>query len=638
MSTTQPTARGAGAAGSAGRAAAIAAALQRWFGFDALRPMQREAIDCALDRRDALVVMPTGGGKSLCYQLPALVQDRLVVVVSPLIALMQDQVAGLRLLGVPAAAVHANLSAKERDEMRAMADDGSLRLLFVSPERLFFDGFANWLQARDVAAFAIDEAHCISQWGHDFRPEYRRLAELRERFPDVPFQAFTATATPRVREDIVAQLRLREPAVLVGTFDRPELTYRVLPRQDLEGQVTAAIRRHPDAASIVYCISRKDTESLADALRQRGIEARAYHAGLAAGERSKLSGDFRAERLHVIVATVAFGMGIDRSDVRLVVHAGMPKSLEAYQQETGRAGRDGLPAECLLLYSAGDAAKWRSLMERSAAEGEGDADALRAQLALLADMQRFAGGVLCRHKLIRAYFGQEYDEPNCGACDVCLDELEEVPDSQILAQKILSAVVRTGQRFGSSHVIDVLRGSRGERVLQRGHDQLPTFGVCKGMPAGLLGNYVDQLVDAGLLVRSDGEYPTLSLGPDAMAVLRGTTKAVLRMPKQALAARGKRKRDDSGRGRRSTEATDLSAGQQGLFDALRALRRELARELGVPPYVVFHDSTLADMAQAAPRDAAELAQVRGVGATKVAKFGERFLATIRAHGGAAADE
>ena len=618
------------------RDATIAAALQRWFGFAALRPMQREAIDCALERRDALVVMPTGGGKSLCYQLPALVQDRLVVVVSPLIALMQDQVDGLRLLGVPAAAVHGNLSASAREELRAMSADGSLRLLFVAPERLFLDGFVKWLEARDVAAFAIDEAHCISQWGHDFRPEYRRLAELRERFPDVPFQAFTATATPRVREDIVAQLRLREPAVLVGTFDRPELTYRVLPRQDLEGQVAAAIRRHPDAASIVYCISRKDTEALAAALRQRGIDARAYHAGLAAEERTQLSSDFRSERLHVIVATVAFGMGIDRSDVRLVVHAGMPKSLEAYQQETGRAGRDGMPAECLLLYSAGDAAKWRSLMERSAAEGEGDADALRAQLALLADMQRFAGGVRCRHKAISEYFGQAYDEPNCGACDVCLEELEEVPDSQVLAQKILSAVVRTGQRFGSSHVIDVLRGSRGERVLQRGHDQLPTFGACQGLPAGLLGNYVDQLVDSGILVRSDGEYPTLSLGPDAMAILRGDLKAVLRMPKQALASRGKRRRDDSGRGRRSVEASDLSAQQQALFDALRALRRELARELGVPPYLVFHDSTLADMAQAAPSSAEELARVKGVGANKVAKFGERFLQAIRAHGGDAA--
>jgi len=637
VSTSAANATNAGSPPPAGRAAAIAAALQRWFGFDALRPMQREAIDCALDRRDALVVMPTGGGKSLCYQLPALVQDRLVVVVSPLIALMQDQVDGLRLLGVPAAAVHANLSAKARDELRTMSADGSLRLLFVSPERLFLDGFVRWLEARDVAAFAIDEAHCISQWGHDFRPEYRRLAELRERFPDVPFQAFTATATPRVREDIVAQLRLREPRVLVGTFDRPELTYRVLPRQDLETQVTEAIRRHPDAASIVYCISRKDTEAMASALQQRGIEARPYHAGLSAGERTRLSSDFRAERLHVITATVAFGMGIDRSDVRLVVHAGMPKSLEAYQQETGRAGRDGLPAECLLLYSAGDAAKWRSLMERSAEEGDGDAASLQAQLALLQDMQRFAGGVRCRHKAISEYFGQVYDEPNCGACDVCLDELVEVDDGHVLAQKILSAVVRTGQRFGSSHVIDVLRGSRGERVLQRGHDQLPTFGVCKGMPAGLLGNYIDQLVDAGLLVRSEGEYPTLSLGAEAMAVLKSQQRAVLRMPKQALAARGKRKRDDSGKGRASVEVADLSAKQQALFDALRALRREVARELGVPPYVVFHDSTLADMAQAAPRTPGELAQVRGVGARKVATFGERFLAAIRAHSGLEAE-
>lgn len=617
------------------RDAAIRSVLQKWFGFDALRPMQREAIDCALDGRDALVVMPTGGGKSLCYQLPALVQDRLVVVVSPLIALMQDQVDGLRLLGVPAAAVHGNLTAKGRAELRELADSGTLRLLFVAPERLFFDGFANWLAARDVAAFAIDEAHCISQWGHDFRPEYRRLAELRERFPAVPFQAFTATATPRVREDIVTQLRLREPRVLVGTFDRPELTYRVLPRQDLETQVTEAIRRHPDAASIVYCISRKDTEAMASALQQRGIEARPYHAGLSAGERTRLSSDFRAERLHVITATVAFGMGIDRSDVRLVVHAGMPKSLEAYQQETGRAGRDGLPAECLLLYSAGDAAKWRSLMERSAEDGDGDAASLQAQLALLQDMQRFAGGVRCRHKAISEYFGQAYDEPNCGACDVCLDELVEVDDGHVLAQKILSAVVRTGQRFGSSHVIDVLRGSRGERVLQRGHDQLPTFGVCKGLPAGLLGNYIDQLVDAGLLVRSGGEYPTLSLGAEAMAVLRSQQKAVLRMPKQSLAARGKRKRDDSGRGKASVEVADLAPGEQALFDALRALRREVARELAVPPYVVFHDSTLADMAQRRPRTTTELTAVRGVGARKAATFGERFLALIASHGAAA---
>ncbi len=614
------------------RDAAITAALQRWFGFALLRERQREAIDAALDGRDALVVLPTGGGKSLCYQLPPLLLDRLVVVVSPLIALMQDQVDGLRLLGVPAAAVHGNLAADARSELRRMAADRSLRLLFVAPERLFQEAFLRWLRGQNVAAFAIDEAHCISQWGHDFRPEYRRLAELREQFPGVPFQAFTATATPRVRADIAEQLRLADPVVCVGTFDRPELTYRVLPRQDLEAQVGQAIRRHPDAAAIVYCIARKDTEALASALQQQGIDARAYHAGLPAGERTQLSADFRAERVNVVVATVAFGMGIDRSDVRLVVHAGMPKSLEAYQQETGRAGRDGMPAECLLLYSAADAAKWRSVMERSSAESGGDPAALEAQLGLLAQMQRFAGRARCRHRAISEYFGQAYEAGNCGACDVCLDELEPVPDGPVLAQKILSAVARTGQRYGAGYVIDVLRGSRSERVLQRGHDRLPTFGVCKGLPAGRLGNFVDQLIDAELLVRSDGEYPTLALGPDAPRVLRGEVEAELRMPKQALTARGRRRREDA---RRSVAAAaddvpELSPTEQALFDTLRALRRTIAGELGVPPFVVFADTTLDEMARVRPSTPLALLNCRGVGQKKLASFGERFLAAIAA--------
>ena len=353
--------------------------LERWFGFSELRPLQKEAIDAALDGRDALVVLPTGGGKSLCYQLPPLVLGKLTVVVSPLIALMQDQVDGLRLNGVPAAATHSNLDADGRRELRELSESGALRLLFVAPERLFRGDFLEWLGRQDVAAIAIDEAHCISQWGHDFRPEYRRLAELRERFDGVPIHAYTATATPRVREDIKAQLALKDPVELVGTFDRPELTYRVLPRQGLIEQVVEAIGRHRDAATIVYCISRKDTETLSAQLQSRGIEAKAYHAGLPAEERTQLSADFRAERLHVVCATVAFGMGIDRSDVRLVVHAAMPKSIEHYQQETGRAGRDGLPSECLLLYSGADAAKWRMIVERSGEES-GDVEATKAQL------------------------------------------------------------------------------------------------------------------------------------------------------------------------------------------------------------------------------------------------------------------
>jgi ATP-dependent DNA helicase RecQ len=607
---------------------AIAAVLQRWFGFSTMRPLQKEAIDAALAGRDSLVVLPTGGGKSLCYQLPPLVLDRLTVVVSPLIALMQDQVDGLKLLGVPAAAAHSNLTAEARAELRQLAAGRELRLLFVAPERLFQEEFLRWLRGQRLAAIAIDEAHCISQWGHDFRPEYRRLAELRQILPEVPVHAFTATATPRVRKDIQDQLGLRDPALLVGTFDRPELTYRVLPRQNLAEQVAEAVARHPDAAAIVYCISRKDTESLASALSQRGIDARAYHAGLAAGERTEISADFRQERLRVVVATVAFGMGIDRSDVRLVVHAAMPKSLEHYQQETGRAGRDGLPAECLLLYSAADGAKWRMVMQRRSDDGGNDPEALQAQLDLLQHMQRFAGRARCRHRALSEYFGQDYPAASCGACDVCLDELDTVPDGHVIAQQILSAVVRTGQRYGSSYVIDVLRGSKNEKVLQRGHDSLPTFGLCAEMPAMRLGNYIDQLVDDGVLVRSDGEYPILMLGDAAGEVLRGERQVQLLAPKAGLEAAPRRRRRS---GPAASEARELEGGEQTLFDAMRALRRKLAAELGVPPYVVFSDATLEELARARPATLGAMLHVRGIGQKKLETFGERFLAVIDEH-------
>jgi ATP-dependent DNA helicase RecQ len=432
-----------------------------------------------------------------------------------------------------------------------------------------------------------------------------------------------------VRDDIAAQLRLRDPAVLVGTFDRPNLTYRVLPRHDVAAQVAEAIGRHPDAASIVYCIARRDTEELVEDLAKRGIAAAAYHAGLDGATRTQVSEDFRAERLHVVVATVAFGMGIDRGDVRLVVHAAMPKSVEHYQQETGRAGRDGLPAECLLLYTAADGPKWRGVMERGAQTTGAAPESLAAQIELLQHMQRVAGSARCRHRALSEYFGQAYPQQNCGACDVCLQELEPVADAHVHAQKILSAVARTGQRFGSAHVIDVLRGSHKQKVLERGHEKLPTFGLLEDVPAQRLGNWIDQLVDAGDLARSEGEYPVLTLTPGSLEILKGARQAVLLAPKSDLAAAPQRKP------RKSSAATDanstLSPDELTLFESLRALRRQIAAEIGKPPYIVFGDVTLEELARRRPTTAERFLLVKGVGATKLASFGERFMAAIAEH-------
>jgi ATP-dependent DNA helicase RecQ len=613
-------------------------ALAATFGFDTLRPMQREAIDAAIAGRDALVVMPTGGGKSLCYQLPPLVTGRMTIVVSPLIALMQDQVDGLRLLGYPAAALHSNLSAAEREAVRARLAENELRLLFIAPERLLLEGFADWLARGQVGAVAVDEAHCISQWGHDFRPEYRRLAELRRAFPTVPFHAYTATATPKVREDIVAQLGLDDPLVLVGTFDRPNLTYRVQPRRDRTVQIVEAIRRHPRAAAIVYCISRKDTESVAEDLRKHGIDAAAYHAGLDAARRTKISEGFRRERVDVVVATVAFGMGIDRGDVRLVVHAAMPKSIEGYQQETGRAGRDGLPAECLLLYSSADAAKWRSIIERGADESGVGRDVVRPQLDLVDEMHRLVHRARCRHRALSEYFGQPYPHDDCGACDVCLGELREVSGAPIIAQKILSAVARVQQRFGARYVIDVLRGTRTAKVAERGHDALSVFGLLAEHTVQELGNFIDQLVDAGELARTDGDYPVLTLTPSSMDVLKGFREAKLVTASVEETGDGARPRKSRGKPTTRGETLapraadrELDDAELGLFEALRALRREIANELSVPPYVVFSDATLEGLCRLRPSSVDGLLDVKGIGKTKLASFGERFHDALVQH-------
>jgi len=593
--------------------------VHRFWGFDSLKPLQAEAIRAGIEGRDSLVVLPTGGGKSLCYQVPPLLSGRTDVIVSPLISLMKDQVDGLVANGYPAAALHSNLTAEARSHVWRDASEGKLRLLFVSPERLATTAFQGLLEELSPRAFAIDEAHCISHWGHDFRPEYRQIADLRPRFPDASFHAFTATATKRVREDIAEQLGLRDPELLVGTFDRPNLVYRVLPKVDVTAQVLAVLDRLKGGAAIVYCLSRKDTETLAGALAKRGIQAAPYHAGLSAEKRSETQNDFAAERLDVVVATVAFGMGIDRSDVRAVIHASLPKSIEHYQQETGRAGRDGLPADCVLLYSYSDVIRWETLVSRGGAEAGLSNEQLAAQQELLTQMQSYCGTLRCRHLMLSRYFGQDFPEAGCVACDVCLDEVPSMPESTVVAQKILSAVARTGQRFGIGYVVEVLRGSDTERTRARGHDAIPTFGALADVPGKALTNLVYQLVHQGLLDRTVGDLPVLRLNEESVAVLTGGLEVKLLEP-----AVGKRVR------RTKAEEVSWAGVDEGLYEHLRELRRELATERGVPAYVIFGDRTLRELSAVRPTGIRRLMDIHGVGEKKLVDPGPVFLEAIAA--------
>jgi ATP-dependent DNA helicase RecQ len=600
----------------------VLATVKRYWGFDRLRPLQERAIAAEIAGRDSLVVLPTGGGKSLCYQVPPAVAGRIDIVVSPLISLMKDQVDALRQNGYPAAALYSGMPLEQVRATEAEILARRHRLVFVAPERLLTPRFLQLIERLDVRAFAIDEAHCISHWGHDFRPEYRQLAELKTRFPRASVHAYTATATERVRHDIVEQLGLRDPEILVGTFDRPNLVYRVVPRFDLQAQVLQAIRRHAGQAVIIYCISRRDTEDLAGFLQGREVRAAHYHAGMEAEARRATQEAFSREELDVVVATVAFGMGIDRSDVRAVIHAAMPKSIEHYQQETGRAGRDGLEAECILFYSAADPIRWQQLFERSQRESEAPPEVAAATLELLSHMRRFCSTVECRHRLLSEYFGQKYERPDCGACDVCLGEVEGVSDGTELAQKVLSCVARVEQRFGVEHVVDVLVGADSERVRRWHHQGLSTYGLLKGTARKLVTNAIYQLLDAGVLERTEGDRPTLRLNDASWQVMRGERSVrQLQAPEKVKIAPHDRE---------SWEGVDRE-----LFESLRVLRRQIAEERNVPPYVVFGDASLRDMARLKPCRAAEFLGVYGVGERKLKDLGARFITHIAAHVGVA---
>ena len=593
----------------------ILATVRRYWGFSELRPLQEQAIRAALEGRDSLVVMPTGGGKSLCYQVPAQLAQRTDIVVSPLISLMKDQVDGLRQCGYPAGALYSGIPLDSVRETEAQIAAGRFRLVFVAPERLLTPRFLQLIDRIQVRAFAIDEAHCISHWGHDFRPEYRQLAQLKIRFPEASLHAYTATATERVCTDIAEQLRLQKPTMLVGTFDRPNLVYRIVPRVDAQTQVLEVLRRHPSDAAIVYCISRNDTEAMAVALRRSGLRAAFYHAGIEADARRRTQDAFASEQIDVVAATVAFGMGIDRSDVRCVIHAAMPKSIEHFQQETGRAGRDGLEAECVLLYSAADVIRWESLIEKSSAGADASRNVIAAARELLEHMRRFCTAVYCRHRKLSEYFGQEYSKPNCEACDLCLNEVEGLADATVTAQKILSCVARAGEHFGAEHIVDVLLGADTERVRRWHHERLTTYGLMKGTSSKTLTNMVYQLLDAGLLERSAEERPVLRLNDASREVLRGTRAVQLLQPKTKV----KKSRLDE----KSWDRVD-----SGLFETLRTLRRQLAEKRRVPAYVLFTDATLREMARVRPGSVNALLNIRGVGERKLADLGQRFLEVI----------
>ena len=533
--------------------------LERFWGFTSFRPLQREAMDAILGGRDSVVVLPTGGGKSLCFQAPALVRDGLALVVSPLIALMKDQVDTLVSNGVAAAAYNSAQPHDERRRVVAGLREGRFRLLYVAPERLVGDGgdgFTSLLSSTPVSFVAIDEAHCISHWGHDFRPEYRQLASLRSRWPSVSLHAFTATATARVRHDIAGQLSLRQPVELVGSFDRPNLVYRVLARATIKRQIQDVLARHPGEAGIIYCQSRRDVDEMAEWLKSDvGIRALPYHAGMLDDDRHRHQDAFINEDADVIVATVAFGMGIDRSDVRYVIHAGAPQSLEHYQQESGRAGRDGLEAECVLIFSAADFLKWRSILEKNGELSD-------AKRGLLRDIERYAASVGCRHRRLLGYFGERYQRDDCGACDYCLGELESVAEPVTLARKILSAVARVGQRFGAAHVTNVLRGSESDQVGARGHAQLSVFGLLRDASVDEVRGYIDQLIAAGLLRQTGDEYPILQLTPEGAGMMKAG-EAAADFGSRAFASRARTSRSSAHASRSSHGRASIAACSTG---------------------------------------------------------------------------
>ena len=599
-------------------------ALDEVFGFRQFRPNQREIVTAILGRRDVFAVMPTGGGKSLCYQLPAHMMDGTCLVVSPLISLMKDQVDAAKANGLRAEFLNSSLESSQRSAVSAQLFGGQLDLLYVSPERLAMEHFLPRLQKVNLSLIAIDEAHCISEWGHDFRKDYLALDNLVPAFPNVPVAAFTATATHRVQQDIIDKLGLRKPLVVRASFDRPNLFYQVIPKTSVEQQILDFVHSRAGQAGIVYRTTRDDVAFTAEYLQQRKIKALPYHAGLDKDVRQRHQEMFNKDEAAVVVATIAFGMGIDKSNVRYVVHGDLPKNIEGYYQETGRSGRDGDPAHCVLFYSYGDVAKLRYFVNKV------KDPAMRAdQNDKLKKMAAFGDLTTCRRRHILNYFGQKYQAANCGACDVCVPDAYNI-DATREAQIVMSAVARTNEQSSTQHVIDIVTGSASKKVMELGHDQLKTFGVGKDRPSERWAQVIADLLDRSCLVQAGAADTALALTPKGKDVLFGRRRFTLIKSRKAVKARAavQAKKSQAAAVSAALEQEDYDV---DLFEQLRVLRKKLARDKGVPPFVVFSDRTLRELAAQMPTTLAQMRQVSGVGKLKLQEYGFDFIDAIGRH-------
>lgn len=592
-------------------------ALKKYFGYDQFRPMQADIIGTILNKQDAVVLMPTGGGKSICYQIPSVILPGCSVVVSPLISLMKDQVEGLRANGIKASFLNSSLSSSEQREVEEEFYQSQIDLLYVSPEKLLSQEFFPLLKRADVNLFAIDEAHCISSWGHDFRPEYTRLGFLKEQFPGVPLIALTATADKITRKDIVDKLRLESPKLFVASFDRPNLSLEVRPGQKRLEQILAFLAQRPKDSGIIYCLSRKRTEEVAAKLNDRGFKAAYYHAGMSSGERDAVQEDFINDNTPIICATIAFGMGIDKSNVRWIIHYNLPKNIEGYYQEIGRAGRDGAKAATLLFYSYADVSLMQDIIEKNESENA------EVQLAKLERMQQYAESMACRRRILLNYFGEDLSE-NCGNCDICKNPPEYI-DGTVIAQKALSAVYRLKEQVGVNMLINVLRASGRREILERGYDKIKTYGAGRDIPFVEWRDYTHQLINLGYLEVAHDQHNVLKLTPASQRVL--FEKEPVQLVRMTTVK--ERLKAEKAKAKASAPKTRRQRTRDELFEELRQLRKRLSQERGIPPYLVFSDATLEEMSATRPMNDLEMQRVSGVGQRKLQLYGDVFQEAIR---------